>query len=97
MTSGDRLPITIEVCGRKFQFTVLPEQEEVVRAAAKSVSQRAEIFKSRMPRKDLTDILSLIAVEFASDAQLGKRDKSESPLVSQIERLNDELDVILSE
>lgn len=97
MPSDNKLPVNIEVCGRKFHLSVLPEQEEVIRAATKDVNERASLLRERMPRKDLTDILSLIAVEFASDARLRKRDKDESQILSQIERLNDELDLILSE
>lgn len=99
MPGEDKQNINIEVCGRRFQLSIQPDQEEAIRASAASVNKKVEAYKSKkkLENKDLTDILALIAVDSYYKLWQAERQSSESQLKAEMERISDEIDAILAE
>lgn len=89
--------INIEVAGRKYNLNVRPDQEEVIRKAAVKVNNRIAEYKEKGSKSDVSDILALIAVEFASASIVKSIQQDETPLVATLERLSDELDDIIND
>ena len=97
MPSEDKLNINIEVCGRRFQMSIPPDQEESLRAAVSDVGKKVEYYQKRLPRKDLIDIISLVAVDYSIRLWKEQNNRNDSLIEAEIERINDEIDSILSE
>ncbi|MCQ2204251.1 MAG: cell division protein ZapA [Bacteroidales bacterium] len=97
MPSDNVQHITIEVADNSFSLYVRPEQEELIRLASKDVNERIAVYRSKNQKADILQILSFIAVEYASNVRRLQMDKDETPVVAQMERVNDMLDDILNE
>ncbi len=87
--------ITVRIGNKTLTLRINPQNEEYVRAGAKDVDEKIAKFKDKNPKLDITDILSFIAVEYASNYHKEKRSQDESTVQYSFEKINDSLDEIL--
>lgn len=60
------LSIKIQVANRTYPLTVKPEQEEVMRKAARLLNERMKIYEANYSVKDQQDLLAMCALEFTA-------------------------------
>ena len=90
--------ITISIGGKKYALTASsPEQEEAYRLAASSVNSLLSIYTDKYPGKDMTDILSFVALNESIGAiTLKKRleavEKEAGTLKNQTDNYLDNID-----
>jgi Cell division protein ZapA. len=57
--------IKIEIADRSYPLNIKPEDEEVIRLAAKKINERINYYKNKYPSQDYQDTLSMILLQFA--------------------------------
>lgn len=57
-------PISVEICGRKYQLKVEPEFEPIFREAAAEINQRVKAYSKAYAFKDNQDLLSMVALQY---------------------------------
>jgi len=60
------LSIKINIANRTYPLTVKPEQEELMRKAAKMIADRMKVYEANYSVKDQQDLLAMCALEFAT-------------------------------
>jgi cell division protein ZapA (FtsZ GTPase activity inhibitor) len=63
----DELSIKVNIAERFYPLSVTPEQEELVRKAARLVNDKLKLFEKQFSVKDKQDILSMCALELATE------------------------------
>jgi cell division protein ZapA (FtsZ GTPase activity inhibitor) len=85
----DELSIKVNIADRFYPLSVTAEQEEQVRKAAKLINDKLKLFEKQFSVKDKQDILSMCALELATEL-IKLQDK---PLIED-NGLSEELKVI---
>lgn len=85
----DELSIKVNIADRFYPLNINPQQEELVRKAAKLINDKLKIYEKQFSVRDKQDILSMCALELATELlQLQSK-----PLIED-NGLTDELKVI---
>ena len=63
----DELSIKVNIADRFYPLSVTAEQEEQVRKAAKLINDKLKLYEKQFSVKDKQDILSMCALELATD------------------------------
>lgn len=63
----DELSIKVNIADRFYPLSIQPEQEEQVRKAAKLINDKLKLFEKQFSVRDKQDILSMCALELATD------------------------------
>ena len=92
---ADKQRIKITVADRVYPLTVLPNQEEVLRKASKSIEEMIKQFEENYAVQDKQDVLAMCALQFASKLEQTKG-HVESEQTSSIIKLED-LNIQLAE
>lgn len=66
---SDRLKIKVSIADRIYPMTVLPEQEEGLRKAAKKIEAMIKQFEQSYAVRDKQDVLAMCALQFASQTE----------------------------
>jgi cell division protein ZapA len=92
---ADKQRIKITVADRVYPLTVLPNQEEGLRKASKSIEEMIKQFEENYAVQDKQDVLAMCALQFASKLEQTKG-HVESEQTSSIIKLED-LNIQLAE
>ncbi|MCU0441045.1 MAG: cell division protein ZapA [Bacteroidia bacterium] len=85
----DELSIKVNIADRFYPLNINPQQEELVRKAAKLINDKLKLYEKQFSVRDKQDILSMCALELATELlQLNSK-----PLIED-NGLSDELKVI---
>lgn len=85
----DELSIKVNIADRFYPLNINPQQEELVRKAAKLINDKLKLYEKQFSVRDKQDILSMCALELATELlQLNSK-----PLIED-DGLSDELRVI---
>ncbi|MDO9512309.1 MAG: cell division protein ZapA [Bacteroidales bacterium] len=71
------LSISVFVADRPYKLSVTSNEEELVRQAAVSVNEKMKSYSESYAFKDQQDLLAMVALEFATQALVHMKDKSE--------------------
>jgi cell division protein ZapA (FtsZ GTPase activity inhibitor) len=63
----DELSIKVNIADRFYPLSIHAEQEEQVRKAAKLINDKLKLYEKQFSVKDKQDILSMCALELATD------------------------------
>lgn len=63
----DELSIKVNIADRFYPLSVTTEQEEQVRKAARLINDKLKLFEQQFSVKDKQDILSMCALELATE------------------------------
>ena len=94
----DTVSIKVKIAERVFSLRVSLDEEASVRQAANQVNLKIKEINKAYGETDLKDVLSMIALEFASDLtrqKSGTQHKDDS-LTFKLDSLEDKLDAYLS-
>ncbi len=72
---ADLLKIKISLANRVYPLTVLPDQEEGLRKAAKKIEETIKEFEKNYSVRDKQDVLAMCALQFASQVEQKILDK----------------------
>ncbi len=87
--------IKLQIVGRYYPLVIDRKDEERFRKAAKLINEKVAQYKQRYKDKDIQDFLSMAALQFVlKDLELENRG-DETPLVSVLKELNEEIEEFL--
>ncbi|EKF55633.1 hypothetical protein I215_06752 [Galbibacter marinus] len=72
---ANSLKIKISIADRVYPLTIMPEQEEGLRKAAKTIDQLIKQFEKSYAVRDKQDVLAMCALQFASQVEQKSIDK----------------------
>jgi len=72
---ANTLKIKISIADRVYPLTIMPEQEEGLRKAAKTIDQLIKQFEKSYAVRDKQDVLAMCALQFASQVEQKSIDK----------------------
>lgn len=73
----NELSISVAVADRPYKLSVSSHEEELVRKAARAVNDKMKTYSESYAFKDNQDLLAMVALEFATQALVHMKDKSE--------------------
>lgn len=65
----EKLKIKVSIADRVYPMTVLPEQEEGLRRAAKQIEAMIKQFEQNYAVRDKQDVLAMCALQFAAQTE----------------------------
>jgi len=86
------LSIKVDIGGRKYPLTIDPNEEESIRKAAASVNANIKNLKENYAVKDMQDLLSMTALQFATELTKEKKSVEFTNLVKDLTEINNTLD-----
>jgi cell division protein ZapA len=88
---SEKLKIKISIADRVYPLTVDPSQEEGLRSASKKIDVTIKQFEQNYAVRDKQDVLAMCALQFASQVEQQKIDKSaiEEDSILKLIKLND--------
>jgi cell division protein ZapA len=90
----DRLSIRITVDGRTYPMNVNRSEEEKIRAAAKLINERLNVYKGRYNTsgKDSYDFLVMVAIDLVTKYMDKENKTDNNDLVSELRIITSEVD-----
>lgn len=89
---NDKIKINLKIGGRIIPMNILPENEEIIREAAKQVEMKINAYRGYYTDLEQETILGLTAFDFAlSNLKLKERNDTQ-PYTDKIEELNELLE-----
>lgn len=92
MEESKSLRVNISIGDRKYTLNIKPEQEEVVRAAAKKSNELLHRVSSSSAGRDVVDITSFALLQLAIKVVEYEQDKELDNFKQEIKTLNNQLD-----
>lgn len=88
---SNQLKIKISIADRVYPMTILPEQEEGLRKAAKKIEGMIKQFEQSYAVRDKQDVLAMCALQFAAQTEQKTIDNSSEVLLAEdkLKALND--------
>ena len=88
---SDKLKIKVSIADRVYPMTVLPEQEEGLRRAAKKIEAMIKQFEQSYAVRDKQDVLAMCALQFAAQTEQKTIDNNSEILLAEdkLKALND--------
>lgn len=92
MEESKSLKVNIPIGDRKYTLNIKPEQEEIVRAAAKRSNELIYKITSSSPGRDMVDITSFALLQLAIKVVEHEQDRELDNFKQEIKSLNSQLD-----
>lgn len=73
---ADKLRIKISIADRVYPLTILPQQEEGLRRAAKKIEAMIKQFEQSYAVRDKQDVLAMCALQFAAQTEQKDLDRA---------------------
>jgi cell division protein ZapA len=88
---NEKLKIKISIADRVYPLTVEPTQEEGLRSASKKIDTMIKQFEENYAVRDKQDVLAMCALQFASQLEQKKIEKTEDNQESleKLKKMND--------
>jgi len=91
----DKLSINVNIADRLYPLKVDRSEEEGIRKAAKIINERVSQYKQKYGSKDLQDCLAMATLHFVVQKFDTEKRIDNSPLVDELEVMNDFLSEFL--
>ncbi|MGB7785985.1 MAG: cell division protein ZapA [Salinimicrobium sp.] len=91
---SNQLKIKVSIADRVYPMTVLPEQEEGLRKAAKKIETMIKQFEESYAVRDKQDVLAMCALQFAAQTEQKTIDNDSEVILAEdkLKALNELLD-----
>lgn len=87
----EKLSINLNIADRRYPLRIERVDEEKIRKAAKIINERVAQYQQRYANKDSQDCLSMATLQFViQNLEVDQRNDL-SPMVEQLEEMNDSL------
>lgn len=94
------ISIKVNIGTRSYPLTIQPEEEDVIRQAAKRINESIKVLQENYAVKDIQDLLAMTALQFATQ-DLVKKPEALSEISektkSELNEINQLLDSALNE
>jgi cell division protein ZapA len=60
----DKISIKLDIAGRIFNFSIKPQEEEMIRNASKLIKEKVDEYRKKYEGKDAQDALSMATLQF---------------------------------
>lgn len=87
--------IKLQIVGRYYPMVIERKDEERFRKAARLINEKVAQYKQRYKDRDIQDFLSMAALQFVLKELVLEENNDETPLVSVLKEMNEELDEFL--
>lgn len=87
--------IKLQIVGRYYPLVIERKDEERFRKAARLINEKVTRYKQRYKDKDIQDFLSMAALQFVMKEMELEDKGDETPLISVLKELNEEIDEFL--
>jgi len=87
--------IKLQIVGRYYPLVIDRKDEERFRKAASLINEKVTQYKQRYKDKDIQDFLSMAALQFVLKELEMENKSDETPLMSVLKEMNEELDEFL--
>lgn len=88
---GKKQSIQITIADKTYPFSIVPEDEEVIRLAVKRISERLDSYKKKFSINDNQDALAVTVLQFVVQLIKEKKSDNSSLLLSEIQSLDNQL------
>ena len=85
----DKLSININIADRLYPLRVDRKDEESIRRAAKIINEKVVQYKQKYAEKDIQDCMAMATLQFVIQKFDTEKRLDNSPLVEQLEVMND--------
>lgn len=94
---AQELKIKLSIADRVYPMTVLPEEEQGLRIAAKKIDQLLKHYEQNYAVRDKQDVLAMCALQFASQTEQKSIDKERDNTETQerLDKLAKQIDDVL--
>lgn len=87
----NEIPITVNICERPYKLMVNPEDEPLIREAARKINEGLRSYAQNYAFKDSQDLLSMVALQYTlnslkNEKSLRFRDRDLAGKLQQIDR-----------
>lgn len=91
---SNQLKIKVSIADRVYPMTILPQQEEGLRKAAKKIEAMIKQFEQSYAVRDKQDVLAMCALQFAAQTEQKTIDNTSEVILAEdkLKALNDMLD-----
>ena len=91
---SNQLKIKVSIADRVYPMTILPQQEEGLRKAAKKIEAMIKQFEQSYAVRDKQDVLAMCALQFAAQTEQKTIDNTSEVILAEdkLKALNDLLD-----
>ncbi|MBT31203.1 MAG: cell division protein ZapA [Thalassobius sp.] len=87
--------IKIKIADRTYSLKIKPEDEEILRQAAKAIENKLKLRQEQMRINDKQDLLAMVA--FDAEVEKLKEQKANEHINKSIDTINDQLNNMLDE
>jgi len=87
----EELSINVTIADRRYPMRIKRNEEEKIRKAVKIINERILQYQQRYSGKDNQDCLAMSALQFVIQIMDTMEQSDSSPIVKQIEEINDQL------
>jgi len=96
---AEGLKIKLSIADRVYPMTVLPEEEEGLRIAAKKIDKLLKHYEQNYAVRDKQDVLAMCALQFASQTEQKSinKERDHTEAKDRLEKLTKQIEQVLSE
>lgn len=95
--TSDKLQIRLLINNQPYMYTVPREKEELFRKAADLINNKFNVYRTAQPNHSAERYSTTVLVDIAVQLLQLQKDKNVDPLVTAMEKLNDEVEEVLRE
>lgn len=91
----NEIPITVNICERPYKLMVKPDDEPLVREAARKINEGLRNYAQNYAFKDNQDLLSMVALQYTLNALKNEKELSyrDRELAGQLQQINRTLSI----
>lgn len=89
--------IQIRIADRAYPMKVVPEQEELLRSAAKIINDKLKQYKDKYKSEDEQDFMAMTCLHFVTKNLEIENNYNKRPLVETLKEINLDLDEYISQ
>ncbi|NDV66006.1 cell division protein ZapA [Bacteroides sp. 224] len=84
---NDKIKIKLQIADSYYPLTIKPEDEQMVRDAAKQVNIRLNAYRKHFPNQEPKDTIAMVAYEFSLEILKQKDRNDTAPYTEKIKEL----------
>ncbi|MBR2947422.1 MAG: cell division protein ZapA [Bacteroidales bacterium] len=92
MEKPEKVALNVTIVGRKYQYRVEPELEDLVRSAVRDVTEKLAMLKSKYKFSDNQDALAIVLLQYVTQMSRYKREDVSGTIIREIQNLDAQID-----
>jgi cell division protein ZapA (FtsZ GTPase activity inhibitor) len=94
---SDEFLIKVKVAGRLYPLSIKRNREEIIRKAAKTISEKVLQYQQKYKDKDIQDFLAMASLQFVVKVLEAEAKTDVSPVLKELEAMEQELSEFIKE